>query len=263
MGTTLRHLVTATWDDVPHLTKNQKDELNASLKPHEREARSKGIPVLGEGAIFPVADEAVIEDPFEIPKWWRHICGLDFGYDHPFGAVDLAYDPDKDCIHLTREYRERHATPIIHAAALKVWGKWLPWAWPPDGFQHDKGSGEQLAEQYRRQDLNLLWEHAKFEDGTVGVEAGVSDMLQRMQTGRWKVFRTCPLWMEEKRLYHRKRTDNGRVEIVKLRDDLISASRYALMMMRYAEAQETAPRIIDPHRDKFYADDDAGDWKTA
>jgi hypothetical protein len=51
-----------------------------------------------------------------------------------------------------------------------------------------------------------------------------------MQTGRWKVFRTCTSWLEEFRLYHRK---DGKV--VKERDDTISASRYALMMKRFAD----------------------------
>ncbi len=33
----------------------------------------------------------------------------------------------------------------------------------------------------------MLLERATFEDGTFGVEAGLFDMLDRMQTGRWKV----------------------------------------------------------------------------
>lgn len=233
--------MTATWDDVPHLSQSQKDELWAALPAHEREARSKGVPGLGEGAIFPVSDESIFVDPFPIPKHWRQIGGLDFGYDHPFAATKLAHDLDDDVIYVTNEYRERQATPIIHAAALKPWGKdkeadqWLPWAWPHDGLQHDKGSGEQLAQQYRDQGLNLLPERATFEDETNGVEAGLSDMLVRMQSNRWKVFRNCPLWMEEKRLYHRKKNDQGKIAIVALRDDLISASRYGLMMIRFAE----------------------------
>lgn len=234
----MRHLVTATWDDVPHLTQSQKDDQWAALPAHERAARSKGIPGLGEGAIFPIADESILEDPFEIPKYWKQIGGMDFGYDHPFAAVNLAHDLDTDTIHVTKEYRERQATPVIHAASLKPWGKWLPWSWPHDGLQHDKGSGEQLAKQYADQDLNMLEERATFEDGTNGVEAGLSDMLVRMQTNRWKVFKTCPLWMEEKRLYHRKKNDNGRIEIVKLRDDLISASRVGLMMIRFADVSK-------------------------
>jgi hypothetical protein len=101
-----------------------------------------------------------------------------------------------------------------------------------DGLQHSRDSGEQLAEQYRRQSLYLLHEHATFEDGTTGVEAGLMEMLERMQTGRWKVFRHLAEWFQEFRLYHRK---NGRV--VKLADDLLSASRYAMMMRRFAEPE--------------------------
>lgn len=78
----------------------------------------------------------------------------------------------------------------------------------------------------------MLPERATFDDGTNGVEAGISDMLQRMQTGRFKVFSTVGDWFEEFRLYHRK---DGR--IVKERDDVISASRYALMMKRFARVK--------------------------
>jgi hypothetical protein len=205
------------------------------------------VPALGEGAIFPVSDESILEDAFEIPKHWPQLGALDFGYDHPFGAVKLAHDRDNDCIHLTAEYRERQATPVIHAASLRPWGDWLPWAWPHDGLQHDKGSGEQLAQQYRDQKLELLPERATFEDETYGVEAGLSEMLVRMQTGRFKVFRTCPKWMEEKRLYHRKKTEMGRIEIVKLRDDLISASRYGVMMIRHAKIK--VDPYVSPKRD--------------
>ena len=69
------------------------------------------------------------------------------------------------------------------------------------------------------------------EEGTGGngVEAGLVDMLDRMQTGRWKVFSNLADWFEEFRMYHRK---DGKV--VKLDDDLISSSRYAYMMRRFA-----------------------------
>ena len=65
------------------------------------------------------------------------------------------------------------------------------------------------------------------------------EMLDRMQTGRWKVFDTCQHWIEERRLYHRK---DG--QIVKLMDDVLSASRYALMMKRKAVqvVRSTRPR---------------------
>jgi len=54
-------------------------------------------------------------------------------------------------------------------------------------------------------------------------------MLGRMQTGRLKVFSHLAEWFEEFRLYHRK---DGKV--IKEFDDLMAATRYALMMLRFA-----------------------------
>jgi hypothetical protein len=62
-------------------------------------------------------------------------------------------------------------------------------------------------------------------------------MLDRMQTGRWKVFSTCQWWFEEFRQYHR---EDG--QIVKERDDTLSASRYAYMMRRFARVQSKPQR---------------------
>jgi hypothetical protein len=75
----------------------------------------------------------------------------------------------------------------------------------------------------------MLFQHAQFEDGSVSVEAGLMDMLTRMESGRFKVFRLLTDWFEEFRLYHRK---DGKVH--KEGDDLMSATRYAVMMLRFA-----------------------------
>jgi hypothetical protein len=50
-------------------------------------------------------------------------------------------------------------------------------------------AGIALAEQYRDQGLNMLHEPAQFEDGSVSVEAGLMAMLDRMRTGKLKVFK--------------------------------------------------------------------------
>jgi hypothetical protein len=122
--------------------------------------------------------------------------------------------------------------PAIHAASIRSWGDWLPVAWPHDGLQHDKGSGQQLKEQYRAAGLKMLDEQASHAEGGNGVEAGLMDMLERMETGRLKVFAGLTEWFEEFRLYHRK---DGK--IVKVRDDIMSATRYGIMMLRHARSQ--------------------------
>jgi phage terminase large subunit-like protein len=227
-----RSVTQMTIDDAEHYTPEQRAQIIASYPEHEREARAKGVPTLGSGRVFPVTEESIRCEPFAIPKHWPQICGIDFGWDHPSAAARLAWDRDSDIVYVIATHRAREQTPVLFAASVRPWGKWLPWAWPHDGLQHDKGSGEQLAAQYREQGLAMLGERATFADGSNGVEAGVMDMLDRMQTGRWKVFAGCADWFEEFRLYHRM---DGK--IVKERDDLISASRYALMMLRAAKVE--------------------------
>lgn len=234
-GVQFRHVTSMTIDDAEHYSPEDRAKIIASYPAHEREARAKGIPTLGSGLIFPVMEDEIIVKPFDIPSIWPQINGLDFGYDHPFAGCNMAWDRDADIIYVCKNFRSRQTTPIFHAAAVKPWGPWIPCAWPHDGLQHDKGSGDQLAKLYRDQGLMMLAERSTWSDGGNGVEAGIAEMLDRMLTGRWKVFSTCTEWLEERRLYHRL---DGK--IVKLRDDMLSASRYGLMMLRFAitEPQE-------------------------
>lgn len=236
-----RVVITMTIDDVEHYTQEERERIIASYPAHEREARAKGIPTLGSGRIFPIEEGAIKIDPFKLPTHWPRINGIDFGWDHPSAAVQCAWDRDTDTWYVVRAYRAREQTPILMAPAVNAWGTWVPTSWPHDGLQHDKGSGEQLAKQYANAGMRMLKDRATFDDGTNGVEAGLMDMLDRMQTGRFKVFSNLDDWFSEFRLYHRK---DGKV--VKKTDDLLSATRYALMMKRKAIVQTVASTNVVP-----------------
>ncbi len=56
-------------------------------------------------------------------------------------------------------------------------------------------------------------------------------MLQAMEADKFKVFSTLSDWFEEFRMYHRKEG-----KITPIRDDLMSATRYAFQSQRYAVA---------------------------
>jgi phage terminase large subunit-like protein len=247
-----RSVTTMIIDDAEHFSDEERARIIASYPAHEREARTKGIPTLGSGRIFPISEEMLAIEHREFPKHWPRIGGMDFGWDHPFAAVELVWDRDTDTVYVARCYRIREATPIVHAAALRPWGKELPWAWPRDGRRETlEGAGIALAKQYEAQGLNMLGVHAQFQDKSVSVEAGIADMLIRMETGRFKVFKHLNDWFEEFRLYHRK---DGRVH--KEGDDLMSASRYAVTMLRYARTNiPPKPRTYRPHG--------AGGWMAA
>lgn len=233
-----RHVTFMTIDDVGHYSEAEKAAIIAAYPPHEREARARGVPVLGSGRIFPIPEDDIACNPVEIPEHWPRLGAMDFGWDHPFAAVELAWDRDADCVYVAKAYRKRETTPILHAAALKPWGEWLPWMWPRDGRRETlEGAGIALANQYSAQGLKMHHEHAQFEDKSVSVEAGLMDMLDRMQTNRFKVFRHLNEWFEEFRLYHR---EDGKV--VAIMDDLLCATRYGVMMLRCAAVKPQAYR---------------------
>lgn len=238
------HVTNMTISDAEHYTPEQVAAIIASYPEHERDARAKGIPILGSGRVFPVAEDAIKVKAFPIPSHWPRIAAIDFGVDHPTAVVWLAWDRDSDTLYVTDTYRKSEPGIAGHSMAVRSRGEWVPVAWPHDGLQRDKGgSGEQLAKQYKDQGLNMLKDKVTFEDGSNGVEAGLSEMLTRMQTMRLRVFSHLEDWFEEFRLYHRK---DGMV--VKVTDDLMSATRYAMMGRRFAKTQEEAEARVRPGR---------------
>lgn len=230
-------VTTMTIKDALHYTDEERAAIIAAYPAHEREARVNGTPIMGSGRVFPVPDDQIAEAQVRIEPHWPRICGMDFGWDHPTAAVWLAWDRDTDTIHVYDAYRAREETPMVHALAIRARGDWIPVAWPHDGLQHDKGSGEALAEQYRKHGVAMLKDRATYAPkkgeaegtGGYGVEAGLNEILDRMRIGKFKVARHLNDWFAEFRLYHR---ENGKV--VASGDDLMSATRYAVMMLRFA-----------------------------
>ncbi|MES9934302.1 MAG: terminase family protein [Candidatus Sedimenticola sp. PURPLELP] len=236
-----RAYIQMTIEDALHISLDERQRIIDGYPAHEREARVKGVPMLGSGRVFPIAESAITEEAIQIPRYWPRICGLDFGWDHPTAAVWMAWNRDADVVHIYDAHRQKEATPGLLSSTIRARGKWIPVAWPHDGLQHDKGSGETLAAIYRKEGINMLKDRATFEDGGHGVEAGVLEMLDRMQTGRLKVAAHLQEWFEEFRVYHRK---EGR--IVKEHDDLMAATRYAMMMLRHAKVEPRYQRNRKP-----------------
>lgn len=251
-------LIQMTIDDALHYTAEEREQIIAAYLPHERESRANGVPMFGEGTVFQTPLSQILEKPLtEIPDTWKQIIGLDFGWDHPTAAVHIAYDEDSDVAHITKTYRVSKQTPIVHAAALKPWGaNWIPVAWPKDGLQTDKGSGLQVAQIYRDQELNMLSEYAQFPDKRGnGLEAGLIEMAQRFDTSRLRVANTCAEWQDEYRMYHRV---DGKP--VPLNEDLMCATRYGIVMLRYALSEQYLNLM---HRDRYYATKRGTTWMSS
>jgi phage terminase large subunit-like protein len=209
-----KFVVMATWDDAPHLDKATKDELWNSLPPHQRDARAKGIPQLGSGAIYPVPESDLLVDPFELPAHWPRGYGLDVGWNYT-AAIWGARDRDTDTLYLYHEYKRSHAEPSLHAAGIKAVADWIPGFIDPASRGRSQSDGKQLFQDYT--DLGLILDLADN-----GVEAGLYSTWNRMSTGRMKVFRSMGSWLSEFRLYRR----DERGKVVKSNDHLMDAMRY-------------------------------------
>lgn len=227
-----QYYMQAGWRDAPHMTEEKKERLLAQYPEHQRKMRSEGEPMLGHGRIYDIADEFVMCDPFEIPDFWDVIVGMDFGYDHPQAFVKLAINPDNDMIYVVNSWKAPLESAVEARNVTMPWIKNIPVAWPSDGLMHEKGVtvATQQKEHWENAGFNLLDEHATWDSGGVSVESGIYETIKRQRNGTYKIFKGQPEFMEEHRQYHR----NEKGQIVKIKDDMLDAARYALMMRRCA-----------------------------
>ena len=213
-----RFVVNATWDDAPHLTEESKAKMLSATEPYLREARSKGIPHLGAGSIYPIPEENIVCDPFKLPPYWPLSYGMDVGWNRT-AAVWSAWDRDSDIAYLWSEHYLGQAEPAIHAAAIKARGSWIPGVIDPASRGRSQLDGRKLLEEYQGLDLDL-----SMADNAL--ESGIYQVWSRLSMGQLKVFRTLSNWLMEYRMY--RRDERGKVA-ENQRDHLMDGTRYDIM----------------------------------
>ncbi len=238
-------VVMASWDDAPHLTDAVKAELLASIPPFQRDARSKGIPQLGSGAIFPVPESEFVVADFAVPDHWPRAYGFDVGWNRT-AAIWSAWDRQADIVYLYAEHYRGQAEPPIHAEAIKARGDWIPGVIDPASHGRAQADGIQLLQMYVDLGLNL-------ETADNGVETGLYDVWTRLSTGRLKVFKSLGNWLQEFRLY--RRDEKGR--IVKTNDHLMDGTRY---LIRSGIARAKVKPVAKAPRAVNYSSGGGSDW---
>lgn len=232
-----RIILTATWDDAPHLTAERKAEMLEAIPHYQREMRSKGIPQLGSGAIYPIPDENIYSELERIPDHFARIAGIDFGWNFT-AIVWLAIDRDADIIYIYDCLKLEKSLPSETALKIKSRGEWIPMAYPHDGHLPERRTGTIQKQPFIDNGVNMLSDIATDAQGSTSVEAGIMRIWERMRSGRLKVASHLKVFFEEKRLYRR---DNlGR--IVKKNDHVLDATRYAEMCLRFAKTKSEASK---------------------
>lgn len=234
------YLQRATWAEAPHLSDETKIRLLESFPAWQRDMRSKGEPLLGAGLIFDIDDNTIKCNSFECPDHWYKINGMDFGWDHPQAHVQLWWDKDNDVVYLAHAWKQSKKKPYEAWQQVRSWAKDVPTAWPHDGLQHEKTSGEDQRAGYAAEGWKMLPEHATWPTGGNSVELGLVELYKAMDDGKFKVFNYLSDFFAEKMNYHR----DEKGHIVKVQDDIISAVRYAWMMRRFAVQAKRKPKPV-------------------
>ena len=106
-------------------------------------------------------------------------------------------------------------------------------------MNREKSGGKTLRDHYAESGVNMLGISARYDNkkgGAQPVEPIVMEMLERMKTGRFKVFSHLNEWFSEFRNLHRK---EGKIQAV--RDDILKSTMYGVMMKRYSITERLPP----------------------
>jgi len=220
-----KFIVNATWDDAPHLTEEDKEDIWEGTPLHLRDARAKGIPQLGAGVIYPILEEDITIDDFAIPPFFPRFFALDIGWNAT-AASWYAWDREVDVLYLTSVYKQGQRSPADHVTAIHARGDWIPGVIDPAAIGRGQLDGKRMIDEYMNLGLNL----GKADNA---VEAGIFAVWQRLTSGRLKIFKSCVQWFGEYRIY--RRDDNGKV-MAKQEDHLMDTTRYAVLSGLYIAA---------------------------
>ncbi len=213
-----RFAIAVSWDDAPHLTEEDKATMRAEMPPNELDARTKGIPALGSGRVYPVGEDDIKVKPFEIPDYFPRAYALDFGWNNT-AAVWLAQDPVTQIIYVYSEYKRGKLTDSQHAYAIKERGEWMAGAADPSGGGR-RDDGKMRIDFYRSLGLDL-------HPGYNSIITGIGQVYNMLEAGTLKFFSNLDLLFDELRVYRYDSKDPNK--IARNQDDhLLDALRYGI-----------------------------------
>jgi len=226
-----KYVVRCGWDDVPHLSASDKAILLASIPPWARDARTRGIPQMGSGAIYPIPLGEVSVARFEIPKHWKRFAGMDVG--NKTAALWFAISPDNGTLYAYHEYYREGELPAVHAQGICLPGTYVPICIDSAAHARSQIDGENLFRLYK--ELGLVLHNAN-----KSVETGLYTVWELLASGRLKFFDDLKKLAEEYQIY--RKDEKGRV--VKERDHLMDCLRYAIMTGRELATNELESKSL-------------------
>lgn len=230
-----RAAVSITWDDIPWMSDDTKREILESTPMHLRDTVSRGVPSIGDGAVYPFPLADLLLKPsevFPIPAHYRKIYGMDVGWKCT-AAVFGAIDPDTDVLYIYAEHYVSHQPPEVHAARIKsVAGDWMVGAIDP-ASKKPMQDGKVMLQDYRRMGLKLV-------EADNAVESGIAKVTSLMAQGKIKFFPHTTKFLQNEYLTYSR--EDGKIK--KKDDHALDALRYLVSKMQHAKATPTTGQLI-------------------
>ena len=166
--------------------------------------------------MYSVDESKYVMRPIRLEAHWRRGFGFDYGI-HNTAFVYFAIDDDTDTVYVYKDYKDGEKPIVVHAAAMLAQGKWIKGVGDASAKDSD---GAQIVAKYRQAGVEM----ALAAKGAGSVMAGIEEVLNRLETGRLKVFSTCNHLLTEIRNY--AFDEKGAVK--KENDHVLDALRYAV-----------------------------------
>ncbi|HBV5677858.1 TPA: hypothetical protein MD163_004999 [Klebsiella aerogenes] len=207
----------ATWDDAPHLTEEAKQNLLAGYTTeYEKEMRSRGIPVLGSGAVYPFGEKEIdgvltIDQIKSNPFAYKLLWGCDFGYSSnesadPSTLILTAYEMETDRIYIVDEWNSKqdakknrlahmpeHMANVIKASAFP----YAPLLVPHDAKKQIDGLGTNVTRlsELKRYGVNVLPQVFEIPHQLTN---GAIEKPKHSRSLHWTIHYLCKLFSEDK-----------------------------------------------------------------
>jgi predicted phage terminase large subunit-like protein len=165
-------------------------------------------------AVYPVPESEIAVEPFEIPDTWPRAFAMDCRWSAT-GALWGALDPASGILYVYSEHAQRNTDPALQAQGILARGEWIPGVL--DHHAHGRTPADAFHVLYSYQKMGLNLTAASDRE-----QSAISETVEKMRSGRFKVFRTLERFFAEYRIYRR----DNRGEIIREHDLLMTCLRY-------------------------------------
>jgi PBSX family phage terminase large subunit len=197
----------------PYFPKAEFERMRRILPPAIFARRYQGKHMRLEGLVFADFNMSHVVDPFQIPREWEVIAGIDFGYNNPAAFLLIAIDHDGN-FYVFDEYYQSERTTKEHGEEINRRYEYSVCYCDPSAKQ----------EQADLQNY-LLGRRRNLQPAKNSVLPGITKVAEFFRSNRIKIFKTCKNLIDEIEGYQFK---EGVDEPVKSHDHACDALRYAL-----------------------------------